>query len=266
MLIAYSSILKFTLNPANMPKFDSCCNQEDEFQFDCPCTEAIPTGMSTAFLIFDIGDFDPQSSVISGTLDFTCCSGDLTLSANQSLTNASLPTGYLITYGGSTVDGTYSFTVNFQNLREYGLVVGTGSFTVYFTVCGTTIPLKVNYTYEDNCTEVLPTLIIPPTIEWESTTMGQTQTITVDFSTIACCGEITAVELTAITSPILQSGIVYTGFPVGYGFSGQGTIDLTFEFNLTNFDFNGFYSYYFYFEVCGLEFIQVVNFNITTPD
>lgn len=250
-----------------MPRFDDCCNQEETVQFDCPCTINIPTAIPSVSLTFDLNLLTEQTASFTGNLDFQCCDGNHILA--PSAEEHTLPVGFSITYDIATSsNGDYAFTIHFTDVDAYGYVPSQSTFIIYYVVCGVEIPITVYRTFVDNCVEVLPVMTSPaPVISYDvAVDDGAVYELDIDFTEIVCCGEPTTVIIRSVSEPDPASGVSYTGFSAGYGFSGQGTIPLTFSFSSVGPGpspaVTGTYSCYVDFEVCGIVFRQNIYFTI----
>ena len=245
-----------------MPRFDDCCNQEETVQFDCPCTKVIPNALPSVSVTFDLNTLINQRVSFEKSVSFQCCDGDLTLAVSPN--EHPVPLGYTISpVNPSTTDGTYDFDVNFLYEEAYDYEVGSGSFTIYYVLCGKEIPLIVNYTYINSCIAVYPAFTSPIVKEWTTADDGASYNFDVDFESIECCSIPTDVEITAVVTTGTDVGVTYIGFPVGYGFSGQGTINVSFLY--TENGSTGYQTITISFSVCKLTFTQVVTFHVVAP-
>jgi hypothetical protein len=246
-----------------MPRFNSCCDQEEELEFDCPCDDTVPVAMTTVFVEFDLDSLLLQEESFDGELSFNCCDG------NQTLAPASgeevFPTGFSVGFDiASSTDGTFGFTVSFQNQTAYGLVPSTGNFIIHYTACGNEISQQINWTLINSC-EVSVPVLSPVTITWDiNTDDGATEDVIIDLTTIECCSVPEQARITALSTIPANTGVSYTGFPVGYGFVGVGNIPLSFEFETTGVTNSTSFIFYADILVCNQYTIrQIVYFIIT---
>lgn len=243
-----------------MPRFDDCCNQEETVQFDCPCTINIPTAIPSVSLTFDLNLLTEQTASFTGNLDFQCCDGNHIL--QPSAEEHTLPLGFTITYDvASSSDGSYGFTIHFTNIEAYNYLPSQATFTIYYTICGVEIPLTITRTFVNNCIIVYPDLVATA-IEMTTADDGTSYDVVVDFESIECCG-ITSVLFKSVVILGTDIGVTLTSPPLGFSFSGQGSVTLSFLY-LEN-GSTGYQTFNLKFLACGLEFIKQVNFHTAAP-